>query len=152
MHHFICFHDPYRPRFHMSYKIFFPVTEKDLRLPWRCKHISKRLPSNMSSWNWKFLLLQGIKSSANYVASYKHRSHMYLCVLQHRECKRAAPRRGWKRINKKRKKISLNNFGCHVFVWMWTPVIEHHLDKPQPSAVLTFRPYLNGHIPHFRHD
>ena len=36
------------------------------------------------------------------------------CVLQHRECIRTAPRRGWKTINTNGKKTSLNNFGCHT--------------------------------------
>ena len=43
-------------------------------------------------------------------------------VLQHRECKRTAPRRGWITINTEGKKTSLNNFGCrthkHVCKWV----------------------------------
>ena len=40
------------------------------------------------------------------------RRQRQLCVLIHRECTRTAPRRGWKTINTKAKKTSLNNLGC----------------------------------------
>ena len=36
------------------------------------------------------------------------------CVLQHRECNRTAPRRGWKTISRKGKFISLIDFGCRT--------------------------------------
>ena len=46
-------------------------------------------------------------------------SHMRVCVFQHRECKRRAPRRDWKRINWKGKKtifIKLGNHRCVCIV------------------------------------
>ena len=54
-----------------------------------------------------------------YVCTYVRmfiRIHVCMCVctyvLQHRECKRTAPRRGWKTNSPKVKKISLIHFGC----------------------------------------
>ena len=46
----------------------------------------------------------------------RERKHPWINVLQHRERKKTAPRRGWITINTKRKKTSLNNFGCRVCV------------------------------------
>ena len=52
------------------------------------------------------------KGKENILNSFWMMECQHLYVLQHRECKRTAPRRGWITINTKGKKTSLNNFGC----------------------------------------
>ena len=49
------------------------------------------------------------------------------CVLQHRECKWTAPRRGWKTINTQVKNTSLNTFGCRKCMCVCTVTVTGQL-------------------------
>ena len=57
-------------------------------------------------------------------------------VLKHRECKRTAPRRGWKTISPKVKKTSLINFRCRESVcYNIENVKEQHQGEVERQSV-----------------
>ena len=64
-------------------------------------------------------MLLGLHNPKTTVFNYENVFTTLSVFVQHRECKRTAPRRGWRTINTKAKKTSLNIFGCRslsVFV------------------------------------
>ena len=65
---------------------------------------------------------------------------LFVCVLQHRECKRTAQQTGWKTIKRKGKKTSLIYFGCRKRVqetrWTHPALLEMDTARHLQQAVL----------------
>ena len=78
------------------------------------KHLFVCLGSCIAWWLVCIYLCQtALKTGWKTIDSKGHKTSMcVLCVLQHRECKRTAPRRGSKTISPKVKKTPLINLGC----------------------------------------